>query len=136
MENPAQVCGGTDMLNMAANLIHSVLPIVDKIVPDKDQAAKIKAELQTQGVTYMAAEMKAKASVLVSEMTGESWLQRNWRPLTMLIFVGLITAFWLGFTAPNITEAVVVQLLEIIKIGLGGYIVGRSGEKIMKEWKK
>jgi hypothetical protein len=27
------------------------------------------------------------------------------------------------------------DLYDLMKIGVGGYIVGRSGEKIVKEWK-
>ena len=54
----------------------------------------------------------------------------------MLTFVSLIVAHWLGFTAENIEEEEVIMLLEIVKIGLGGYVLGRSGEKIMKEYKK
>ena len=41
-----------------------------------------------------------------AEAMGDSWLQRSWRPITMLTFVSLIVAKWLGFTAPGVTEAV------------------------------
>jgi len=54
----------------------------------------------------------------------------------MLVFVGLVVAHWLGFTAPNISEQTVSDLLAIVQVGLGGYVIGRSGEKIVKEWKR
>jgi hypothetical protein len=53
----------------------------------------------------------------------------------MLTFVGLVVAKWLGFTDAGVTEAVEMELMQLIQIGLGGYIVGRSGEKIAKAWK-
>ena len=36
----------------------------------------------------------------------------------------------------SLTEAVELALFEIIKIGLGGYVVGRSVEKGIKVWKE
>jgi len=54
----------------------------------------------------------------------------------MLTFVGLVAAHWLSFTAPNITPEEIAALLDIVKIGLGGYMVSRGAEKTMKEWKK
>ncbi len=49
----------------------------------------------------------------------------------MLTFVGLIVARWLGFAAPNLSEAEALKLWGIIEIGLGGYVVGRLAEKII-----
>ncbi len=54
----------------------------------------------------------------------QSWLQRTWRPITMLVFVGLIVARWLGWSAPNLGEAEVLKLWDIVEIGLGGYVIG------------
>ena len=76
------------------------------------------------------------SKVVLAEAQGHSWLQRNWRPVTMLTFVALVAAKWLGFTAPGVTEAVEMELMRLIQLGLGGYIVGRSVEKGIKEWKK
>ena len=48
----------------------------------------------------------------------------------MLLFAALMVAHWFGFTAPNIPESVQNSLLDIIMIGVGGYTVGRSAEKL------
>jgi hypothetical protein len=66
--------------------------------------------------------------VVKAEAQGQSWLQRTWRPITMLVFVGLIVARWLGWSAPNLGEAEVLKLWDIVEIGLGGYVIGRSAE--------
>lgn len=76
--------------------------------------------------------IEGRARVVTAEAKSESWLARSWRPLTMLTFVGLIGAHWLGLTSDSLTEAEVVLVLEIVKVGLGGYVVGRSAEKITK----
>lgn len=121
---------------MWQQLIGPVLGIIDKIIPDPEQREKAKLELLKQQQKGELKELDAQMKVLISEIQGGSWLQRNWRPLTMLTFVGLIVAKWLGFTAPGVTEAIEVELLGIIKVGLGGYVIGRSAEKAIKEWKK
>ncbi len=46
----------------------------------------------------------------------------------MLVFVSLIVARWLGWSAPNLGEAEVLKLWDIVEIGLGGYVIGRSAE--------
>jgi len=69
--------------------------------------------------------------LFVADFRYQSWLQRTWRPITMLVFVGLIVARWLGWSAPNLGEAEVLKLWDIVEIGLGGYVIGRSAEKIL-----
>lgn len=58
-------------------------------------------------------------------------LASNWRPLLMLTFAALIVARWLGWAAPHISEAEALKLWDIVELGLGGYVIGRSAEKII-----
>lgn len=120
---------------LAGKVLGPILGIVDKAVKDKDLAAKLKNELQTQGMALIGAELEAQQSIIVAEANSESWLARNWRPITMLTFVALIVMHWLGLTDQTITEAQSVELLSLVKVGLGGYVVGRSAEKVAKVWK-
>lgn len=87
-------------------------------------------EFQNHLLSAFETEVKAQRDVIVAEAQSESWITRNWRPLTMLTFVGLLVAKWFGFTAPGVTEAEQLSLMEIIKYGLSGYVAGRSAEKI------
>ena len=48
----------------------------------------------------------------------------------MLTFVALIVARWFGWAAPNLSEAEYLKLWDIVQLGLGGYVIGRSAEKI------
>ena len=45
----------------------------------------------------------------------------------------LIVARMLGFTAPGLSEAEVLKLWSILEVGIGGYVIGRSAEKILPE---
>jgi hypothetical protein len=80
-------------------------------------------------------ELKGAVQIITAEAQGDSWLQRNWRPLTMLVMVGCVAAHWLGFTPKGLTPDEVTGLLDIVQVGLGGYVVGRSVEKTMKAYK-
>jgi len=124
------------LLGIAGNIIGGIFDIVDKTVEDKDKAAEIKAGLQTQVLQMLNKELDTAGNIIVAEAKGDSWIQRNWRPITMLVFVGLVVAKWLGFTAPGVSEDIELALLDIIKVGLGGYVVGRSVEKGIKVWKE
>lgn len=124
------------LLTIAKGILAPVLGIVDKAVKDKDLAAKLKNDLQVQGLELIHAELQAQSSIIVAEANSESWLARNWRPITMLTFVALIVMQWLGLTDQTITEEQSVELLGLIKVGLGGYVMGRSAEKVAKVWKE
>lgn len=113
-----------------------ILGIIDKSVPDKDLAQQLKAEVHMALLNEGAAELEASKSIIVAEAQSESWIARNWRPITMLTFTSLVVAKWLGFTAPGVSEEIELALLGIIQVGLGGYVVGRSAEKVAKVWKE
>lgn len=99
---------------------------------DKEKAL---AELKIQLLQQQDSILNAQREVLVAEIKGDGWLQRSWRPILMLWFAALVGAHWLGFTPPNLPESVVNNLLDIVQVGIGGYVLGRSGEKMVKAWK-
>lgn len=125
---------------MIATLIPAIASlignVIDKAVPDRDQAERLKMKVTLEAMKADNAELKAATDIILAEAKGESWLQRNWRPVLMLWFAGLVGAHWLGFTPPNLPESVVVGLLDIVQVGIGGYVLGRSGEKIVKAYKE
>ena len=73
-----------------------------------------------------------QTDVILAEAKG-NWLQRSWRPILMLSF-GFIVIY-VKFLAPvfylTIPE-LEIEFWELLKIGIGGYVVGRSAEKISK----
>ncbi|HBF31348.1 3TM-type holin, partial [Rhizobium sp.] len=76
---------------------------------------------------------KAAAGIVLAEAQSKNWLASSWRPITMLIFVGLIVARWFGWTAPGLSQPEVLELWAIVKIGMGGYVIGRSVEKVVPD---
>ena len=124
-------------------MIQALIPVignligkaVDKAVPDKDAAEKLKAEITLEAMRQDNSELQGAVEIITAEAKGDSWLQRNWRPMLMLWFAGLVGAHWLGFTPPNLPESVVINLLDIVQVGVGGYVLGRSGGKMVKAYK-
>ncbi len=110
--------------------------LIDKLIPDPQAAAKKKIELKQLAQNGSLKELEHRAGVIMSEAKSEHWLAANWRPITMLVFVALIAAHWLGYSAPNLTEPERIALIDLVKIGLGGYVFGRSAEKGIKAWKQ
>jgi hypothetical protein len=114
----------TAVLNVGASLINHFFP------DPKDQAdAKLKLfELYQSGELTL---VSSQANIITAEASSDSWLAKSWRPILMLTFGALIVARWFGITAPNLTEAEYLKLWDIINLGIGGYVIGRSAEKIV-----
>lgn len=121
------------------DIIKKTGDVVDQAVPDKDLAAKLKQEIDKEIMKCDLTSLQEQSSVIKSEATGESWLQRNWRPLVMIMFAYIvfnnfilapyIQCFYRQFPILPVPE----NLWDLLKLGIGGYIVGRSGEKITRE---
>lgn len=129
---------------LLGGVAEKAVDVVDQFVTDKDQAAKLKASLISRIQESADAELQAKASVIRAEATGESWLQRNWRPILMLVIVTIVANNYLLapylqalFGADAALSLVLPdRLWDLMTLGVGGYVAGRSGEKMVKAWKQ
>jgi hypothetical protein len=73
--------------------------------------------------------LSAQSKVITAEAQGASWMQRNWRPITMLTFLVLVVADTFGLTEFRLSG----DAWALLQIGLGGYVIGRSAEKTMPQ---
>lgn len=116
-------------------LIPVLAPVLSKVVgnlfPDPEAKAKAESELMKTLLQHQSEIENAAASIIRTEAASSHWLAANWRPLLMLVFGGLIVARWFGFAAPDLSEAEYIKLWDIVEFGIGGYVVGRSVEKVM-----
>ncbi len=116
-------------------ILGPVTGIIDKAVPDADLRRRLKQDIKARLIEQESALTEAARDVLVAEARGESWMQRNWRPLTMLVFAAIIANNYL--VAPYVQAfggvAVVLDIPDgmwrLLTMGLGGYVVGRTLEK-------
>lgn len=122
---------------MIAALLPALFPIVGDVIrrlfPDPAEAAKAQLEIQMELMKRQAELETAAADIVKAEAESEHWLTSSWRPILMLVFGALIVARWLGYSAPGISEPEVLKLWSIVELGLGGYVIGRSAEKIVPQ---
>ena len=125
------------MLGAIAPLAKILFSTIEKCVPDKDLQEKLKAQLNQQLLQSSTEELKAAASIVEAEAKA-GWFTASWRPLLMyvLIFI-LVWNYILGpvikiFTGSIITFELPGDVWTLLQIGLGGYVVGRSGESIAR----
>lgn len=127
---------------MSINALGAALEIggklLDRLIPDPAQKSAAQLELlklaQTGELAQLTADTelaKAAAGIIQTEAASENFITASWRPILMLVFGGLIVARWLGWSAPNLSQDEVLKLWDIVQLGLGGYVIGRSVEKIV-----
>lgn len=95
-----------------------------------------KAELELRYAELDKAITEARSNVIMAEAQGQSWLQRNWRPLLMLVIIVIVANNYILYPYLSIfTNKIKVldlpdRLWQLMEIGVGGYILGRTIEKV------
>ncbi len=119
-----------------AALLPLLSTIIGKIFPDQAQADQAKALLFSELAKADIAEWTAKGNVIAAEAGSKSALARSWRPALMYMFMTIIGINYiisplLASVGVNVvTLQMPPDMWTLLEIGLGGYVVGRSGEKI------
>ena len=130
---------------LIGKIIDKGFDLIDEVVEDKDEANALKAELtakwQDVDLNKYIEQIQAQSAVIVAEAKGDSWLQRNWRPGIMAMFGFIVFNNYvlypylsLLWPAAPILETP-PELWALMKLGISGYIVGRSTEKGIELWK-
>lgn len=124
-------------LQIVAPLAKMLFSTIDKAIPDKDLAERLKFQLNEQLLKSSTEELKAAASIVEAEAKS-NWFVSSWRPLLMyvLIFI-LVWNYILGPIIKIVLGSVITfelpgDVWTLLQIGLGGYVVGRSGESIAR----
>jgi len=108
--------------------------ITKSIFPDPGDELKrmeLQQQLQLALLQQSAAIEAASADIVKTEAASSHWLAANWRPMLMVFFATLIGARWFGWSAQGISETEYLKLWDIVQLGLGGYVIGRSAEKTL-----
>lgn len=110
--------------------------LIDRAFPDTEKSNLMKLELMKKVQEGDLEEVKGRFDVISSEGASTHWLTASWRPVTMIVFLAMIVSWWFGYIPPNATEETILELFGLLKIGIGGYVMGRSVEKATKIWKE
>lgn len=122
------------ILDVVGGLLNPVKDIIKNLhTSDADkltlqnELSRIENGFAEKVLDYEQKIFQAQADVIMSEAKGDSWIQKSWRPITMLTFLVLIVLDSFGLLKAPINP----EMWALLKIGLGGYVVGRSAEKIV-----
>ncbi len=122
-----------NILQLIGSIFKPAMDAIDNVHTSTEEKLSKKAELLAiqisfleQGLQYEQAQLKAKAEIIMSEARSDSWIARNWRPITMLTFLALVVLDQTGQLAFRLAD----EAWLLLQIGLGGYVVGRSAEKV------
>jgi len=123
-----------NLMSLIAGIFEPAAKLIDDLNTSDEERLVIKQKMfEAQMAAAMKAQdyeselLKAKSTIISAEANGQSWLQRNWRPITMLTFLLLVVMDSFGWL-PN---RLATEAWTLLQIGLGGYVVGRSAEKIV-----
>lgn len=128
-----------DPVTAVSNVVSDV---IERVVPDPVAQANAKASLAAIVTNGTIARLNAAAGVVVAEANSQFGLTAQWRPILMLSFTAIIVNNYIlapylsamfGF---HVVLDIPPQMWDLLKIGVGGYIVGRSGEKIAQTYAK
>jgi Holin of 3TMs, for gene-transfer release len=130
------------ILNLVTGLMSGpISKVLDAYVKDQELRRKLEADLQGKLTEHLGKSEELGQAVVLAEIKSEDWLTRNWRPLVMLtlmgfiVFVGLVIPFLDFVFGSPVTfnprwAALPPQFWDFLSIGVGGYIGGRTLEKV------
>lgn len=105
---------------------------LDKIITSDEERLEARRALQEVLVNEALKSQEIQADIINAEAKG-NFLQRSWRPILMLCFgfVVLYSKFIApAFNLPN--SELEPEFWELLTLGIGGYVISRSAEKITK----
>ena len=122
--------------------IAGVTNLIGEFVEDKDKANELETAIKRKLLSLEQAVITAQREVIVAEANSQSFIARNWRPIMMLTFVFIIANNYIFFPYISLFGGT-AMVLEIppdmwglLKIGVGGYVIGRSGEKMVDSYSR
>ena len=133
------------ILNLVTGLMSGpISKALDAFVKDQELRRKLEADLQGKLTEHLGKSEELGQAVVMAEIKSEDWLTRNWRPMVMLTLMGFIVFVGLVLPALDVVfghpvtfnprwSALPPQFWDFLSIGVGGYIGGRTLEKVARE---
>ena len=123
-------------------MVSGITGLAGKFIQDKDLKTKLESAIKEKMLEHEVQFVSYQRDIITAEAKSQSSLARNWRPITMLVFVLIIANNYLVYPYIQLFGGTAVQLpippdmWDLLKLGIGGYIAGRSVEKGIESWKK
>lgn len=119
-------------IGIVKELVGPVTGIIERVIPDKTQAAKLAHEIATMADKH-AQEINLANIELAKVEAGGNWLQRSWRPMIgHICWIGLaynvVVSPFLGIWLP--VPEIQSDLLYPVLLGMLGMSGIRGYEKV------
>lgn len=111
-------------MKLLSGLVGDIGGIINSLSISSTEKKELETKV-TQVVYSYAGELAQQQAEIVMKETQGNWLQRSWRPLVMLAFAGVVL---LGTVVDIPYLENDSKFWNLIEIGLGGFVVGRSIE--------
>ena len=116
-----------------SGVLKPISDVIDHLTVSGDQKVQLQlAQLQagmaaqTAFQQYEQSLLDGQQKIIAAEATSGNWLTSSWRPITMLTFLALVVCDSFGWLHSPLAP----QAWTLLQVGIGGYTVGRSGEKV------
>lgn len=133
------------LLNILGSLLKPATDMIDEVFTNDEERLEAQAKLanitkdvEIKLLEYVNTLAAKRAEVIMAEARG-GWLQRNWRPILMMVIIVIIGNNYIIFPYLEAFTPY-VKVLELpnglwalLTAGVSGYIIGRSGEKIASQ---
>lgn len=127
---------------LAMGLVQGPLTrIIEAHVADRELRLKLAQEMEAGALAFLTRQTELGANAVMAEIQSEHWLSRSWRPILMLLLMGFLVLAGVilpladalhGSPVPFAPrwQALPQGFWDFLTIGMGGYIGGRSLEKV------
>jgi Holin of 3TMs, for gene-transfer release len=126
-------------------IITALLPLITKVferaIPDPTERAKAQQEMTSILLENQGKIFDGMKEVMAADAKSESPLTRNARPIVVYWSLAVITLIVIGgvfgFAAPilDALKDIPDKLWDLMTYGIGAYVLGRSAEKAVTNWR-
>ena len=118
---------------LGGSVIKDIGNVIDNLFTNDEERIRAKNEIFKVIQEKELELQKMQTDIIIAEAKG-NWLQRSWRPILMLAF-GFIVIY-VKFIAPLFDLRIPElenEFWNLLQLGIGGYVIGRSAEKIAEK---
>ncbi len=130
------------ILDIATGLLKGpITQALEGFIKDAALRRQLEADLKARLTDHLAQSVALQQAVVLAEVNSEHWLTRSWRPMLMLLMMAFLVLTGLVLPLGDLIlghiipfnphwQAIPPQFWDFLVVGMGGYIGGRSLEKI------
>jgi hypothetical protein len=122
------------ILDFISGILSPISAIISNLHTSDGEKMQLQNEMQNlqnqmaaKLLDYESKLLSAQTDVVKAEANGASFIQRSWRPITMLVLLALVVCDSFGWLHNPLSH----DAWLLIQLGMSGYIGSRGLEKIV-----